>query len=70
VGTAATDFTLATRAIILAALANTLLKAGMAIGLGSPGLKVRIACILGATAAVGAAAMVAGPHLFSFARAE
>jgi uncharacterized membrane protein (DUF4010 family) len=70
VGTAATDFTLAVRAIILAAIANTLLKAGMAIALGSPGLKVRIAIILGATAVAGVAAMLLGSQLFAFTRAE
>lgn len=67
VGTAAADFTLATRAIILAAIANTLLKAGMGITLGSPGLKTRLAIILGATAALGALAIFAAPALFTFA---
>ena len=45
---------LATQAVVLAAVANTLLKAGLAISLGSRGLKLRIAVVLGATAAVGA----------------
>lgn len=57
---------LATRAIVLAALSNTLLKAGMAIGLGSPGLKLRIGIVLGATAAIGVAWMLLGGEMFSF----
>lgn len=48
---------LATRAVILAAVSNTLLKAGMGITLGSPGLKLRLALILGLTAALGVATM-------------
>ncbi|MGH7960133.1 MAG: MgtC/SapB family protein [Opitutaceae bacterium] len=51
---------LATRAVVLAAVSNTLLKAGMATGLGSRGLKVRIGIVLGATAAVGVAWMLFG----------
>jgi uncharacterized membrane protein (DUF4010 family) len=46
---------LATHAVVLAAIANTLLKGGLAISLGSPGLRVRIALVLGATALAGAA---------------
>lgn len=53
--------TLATQAVVLAAVSNTLLKAGMAIALGSAGLKTRIAIVLGATAAVGVAWMFVGP---------
>lgn len=49
---------LATRAVILAAVSNTLLKAGMGITLGSPGLKLRLALILGLTAALGVATML------------
>lgn len=49
---------LAVTAIVLAAIANTLLKAGLAISLGSPGLRRRIAVVLGATAASGAAWLV------------
>ena len=54
---------LATRAVILAAVSNTLLKAGMAIGLGSPGLKVRIGLVLGATAVLGVLTMFFGEQL-------
>ena len=57
--------TIATQAIILAAVSNTLLKAGMAVVLGSPGLKVRIAIVLGATAAVGVLAMLFSEYLSS-----
>lgn len=46
---------LAATAIVLAAIANTLLKAGLAISLGSPGLRRRIAVVLGATAVTGTA---------------
>jgi uncharacterized membrane protein (DUF4010 family) len=53
----------ATQAVILAAISNTLLKAGMAIALGSPGLKVRIGIVLGATAAVGVIAMLFNDQL-------
>jgi uncharacterized membrane protein (DUF4010 family) len=48
---------LATRAVVLAAVSNTLLKAGMALVLGSTGLKWRIGAVLGTTAAIGVAAM-------------
>ncbi|MEX2045068.1 MAG: MgtC/SapB family protein [Opitutus sp.] len=44
---------LATKAVVLAAVGNTLMKAGMAIMLGSPGLKVRVAIVLGVTAIIG-----------------
>ena len=57
---------LATRAVILAAVSNTLLKAGMAIGLGSPGLKVRIGIVLGTTAVVGVLTMFFGDQLPAF----
>jgi uncharacterized membrane protein (DUF4010 family) len=57
---------LATRAVVLAAVSNTLLKAGMAIAIGSPGLKARIGIVLGATAVVGVAWMLFGADLFSF----
>ncbi len=49
---------LATQAIVLAAIANTLLKAGFAIALGSPALRARVALILGATAITGAAWLI------------
>lgn len=45
---------LAVGAVVLAAVSNTLLKGGMAVTIGSPGLKRRIAVVLGATAATGA----------------
>jgi uncharacterized membrane protein (DUF4010 family) len=48
---------LATRAVMLAAVSNTLLKGGMAAALGSTGLKWRIGIVLGATAAAGVASM-------------
>lgn len=57
---------LAARAVVLAAVSNTLLKAGMAIGLGSPGLKVRIAIVLGLTGVIGIAWMLLGGPVFSF----
>lgn len=44
---------LAIRAIVLAAIANTLLKAGLAISLGSRGLRQRITIVLGLTAGTG-----------------
>lgn len=47
------------RAVVLAAVSNTLLKGGMAMTLGSRGMKPRIALVLGATAAIGVAWMVA-----------
>jgi uncharacterized membrane protein (DUF4010 family) len=47
----------ATQAVILAAIANSLLKAGLAVSLGSPGLRRQIALVLGATAAVGGASL-------------
>lgn len=48
---------LAVRAVVLAAVANTLLKAGLAIGLGAAGIRLRVALVLGLTAAAGVAAM-------------
>jgi uncharacterized membrane protein (DUF4010 family) len=44
---------LATVAVVLAAVANTLLKGGLALGLGSPGLRRRVALVLGLTALMG-----------------
>jgi uncharacterized membrane protein (DUF4010 family) len=61
---------LATRAVVLAAVSNTLLKAGMGITLGSPGLKLRLALILGLTAAVGVAWILVGPQFLAFPRGE
>ena len=49
---------LAARAIVIAAIANSLLKAGLAAGLGSPQLRNRAGATLLATAAVGALAAV------------
>ncbi|HWL16643.1 MAG TPA: DUF4010 domain-containing protein, partial [Opitutus sp.] len=54
-----TALDLATRAVIVAGIANTLLKAGLAVALGSPGLRPRVAIVLGATAAVGVAWLLA-----------
>ena len=47
---------LATQAIIVAAVANSLLKASFAISLGSPVLRIQISLVLGLTAAAGVAA--------------
>jgi uncharacterized membrane protein (DUF4010 family) len=44
---------LAARAVIIAAVANSLLKAGLAAGLGSPTLRRRAGGVLFATAVVG-----------------
>jgi len=49
---------LAARAVVLAAVSNTLLKTGISVALGSPGLKARIGIVLGATAIVGVAWML------------
>jgi len=46
---------LGTRAIVVAAISNTLLKTGMAIGLGSPGMRLRAGLVLGTTMALGVA---------------
>lgn len=56
---------LATQAVILAAVSNTLLKTGMSIALGSRGLKVRIGIVLGATAIVGVITMFFSDQLSS-----
>ena len=45
---------LAARAVVVAAVANSLLKAGLAAALGAPVLGRRVGLVLGATAAVGA----------------
>jgi len=58
---------LATRAVVLAAVSNTLLKAGIAFALGSPGLKWRIASLLGLTAAIGGGWILFGGGEFSLA---
>jgi len=47
----------ATRAIILAASSNTIAKAAIAMGFGSPALRRRTGLVLGATAVVGVAEM-------------
>jgi uncharacterized membrane protein (DUF4010 family) len=52
--------TLATQAIVLAAVANSLLKAALAISLGSRGLRQRTAIVLGLTAIAGVAGMLLG----------
>lgn len=49
------DIDLATRAVILAGVANSLLKATLAVSLGGGVLRSRVALVLGATAAIGAA---------------
>lgn len=64
-GAASTGPDLATRAVVLATVSNTLLKSGMAWALGSPGLKRRIVAILGATALLGAAWILFGPGGFN-----
>jgi uncharacterized membrane protein (DUF4010 family) len=46
---------LATQAIIIAAVANSLLKAGLAVCLGSPVLRKQVAVVLGLTALTGGA---------------
>lgn len=56
----------AAQAVVLAAISNTLLKAGMAIVLGSGALKWRIAAVLGPTAALGLAWMIFGADWFSW----
>ena len=48
------DLALAARAVVLAAAANSLLKAGLAWGIGSPAYRRPTAFVLTATAAVGA----------------
>lgn len=48
------DIDLATRAVILAGVANSLLKATLAVSLGGGVLRSRVALVLGATAAIGA----------------
>jgi uncharacterized membrane protein (DUF4010 family) len=49
---------LAVDAVLIAAVANSLLKAGFAVTLGSRALRWPVALVLGATAAVGVAAML------------
>ncbi|MDB6126968.1 MAG: hypothetical protein JWM35_864 [Verrucomicrobia bacterium] len=51
---------LATQAIVIAAVANSLTKVGIALALGSPALKKEVALVLGFTAAAG----VAGALIF------
>lgn len=46
---------LAVKAVVIAAVANSLLKAALAVSLGGPGLRGRVALVLGATAATGLA---------------
>lgn len=55
--TTAVAVPLAAQAIVLAAVANSLLKAGLAISLGSPALRHRVATVLGFTAAAGVAGL-------------
>jgi uncharacterized membrane protein (DUF4010 family) len=44
---------LATKAVIIAAVGNSVLKAGLAISLGSPALRREVTLVLGATAVTG-----------------
>lgn len=55
--TGAIPLSLATQAVILAAVANSVLKAAFAIGLGSPTLRRHVTVVLGLTAAVGVIAI-------------
>jgi uncharacterized membrane protein (DUF4010 family) len=55
---------LAARAVVLAAVSNTLLKTGMAAMLGSRGLKWRVGIVLGATALIGTGWIMFGQMLF------
>jgi uncharacterized membrane protein (DUF4010 family) len=48
---------LATKAVIVGAVANSILKAGFAISLGSPALRREVTLVLGATAACGLASL-------------
>ncbi len=52
------DMSLAAKAIIIATAANSLLKASLAVGLGSPSLKFQVALILGLTALTGASTLL------------
>jgi uncharacterized membrane protein (DUF4010 family) len=52
------DMSLAAKAVIVATAANSLLKAALAVGLGSPSLKIQVALVLGLTAATGAATLL------------
>jgi len=52
------DMSLAAKAIIIATAANSLLKAALAVGLGSPSLKFQVALILGLTALTGASTLL------------
>jgi len=49
---------LAADSVLLAAIANSLLKAGLAVGLGTPRLRRHVAVVLGLTALAGAAGML------------
>ena len=44
---------LAAQGVVLAAVANSIMKAGLAAGLGAPSLRQRVLLILGSTAAIG-----------------
>lgn len=52
-GTDVASLSLGVRAVVVAAVANTLLKLGMAVGLGSPALRWRVGLLLGTTMALG-----------------
>lgn len=49
--------TVAAQAVILAAIANSLLKGALALSLGSPALRRQVALVLGTTAAIGVASL-------------
>lgn len=54
-----TDLNFAAAAIVLAAVANSLLKLGLAVGMGCCGLRVRVAALLGVTSLVGSGIILA-----------
>lgn len=62
-GTSDAEASLAGRAVVLAAVSNTLLKAGMGMALASPGVRIRLAIVLGLTAVIGIAWMFFGARL-------
>jgi hypothetical protein len=49
----------------VAAISNTLLKGGMALSLGTPGLRGRVGIVLGVTAVAGAWWLLIGGGMFS-----
>lgn len=57
-GAAATDGSLAAQAVVVAAIANSILKSGLAVGLGSPALRWHVAGVMLATIAAGIGGIV------------